>query len=40
MYLGNVDIKEALLVVLSKTSFLTKGTSTEGVNHAQRRHLL
>lgn len=40
MYLGSVDMKETLLVVFSKTSFLIQGTSTEGVNHAQRRDLL
>lgn len=40
MYLGSVDVKETLLVVFSKTSFLTKGTGTKGVNHAQRRDLL
>lgn len=55
MYLGSVEMKETgffhlqLLVVFSKTSFLTKGTSTllrvlylltEGTNHAQRRDLL
>lgn len=40
MYLGSMDMKETLQVVFSKTSFLTKGTSAEGVNHAQRGDLL
>lgn len=35
-----MDMKETLQVVFSKTSFLTKGTGTEGVNHAQRGDLL
>lgn len=33
-------MQETLLVVFSRTSFLTKDTSTEGVNHAQRGDLL
>lgn len=40
MYLGSVAMKATLLVVFNKTCFLTKGTSTESINHAQRRDLL